>query len=101
MIQQIPEYVSLASNLFSLLRTVAAHPRTVALRRRFSRARALETTLPAGTFPDAALQILRHLPVGAIAQYEAPDGSRLTVWWTPPRPEDAAQDSGLGEYRLW
>ncbi|APE26809.1 hypothetical protein [Streptomyces venezuelae] len=43
-------------------------------------------------------ELLRNLPPGASAYYEAPDGTRLLVWSTTPLP--GAHGEGDG-YQLW
>lgn len=44
----------------------------------------------------SAAEILKALPPGATVYYEAPDGSRLLVWWVNP-----ASNGGADSYRLW
>ncbi|MFJ9083868.1 hypothetical protein ACIRL3_15720 [Streptomyces sp. NPDC102384] len=47
---------------------------------------------------DVAAGLLRALPPGAVAHYEGPDGSQLTVWWITAPP---ATGGGPEEYALW
>ncbi|MFF3710255.1 hypothetical protein [Streptomyces phaeochromogenes] len=101
----LSEYVIGAINLIPVACNLWNLPGVARLRTRLRRQLPppdlSEPTAPASpTSPVAgvAAELLRTLPPGAIAQYEGPDGSKVTVWWIAAPPVD---DSGPEGYALW
>jgi hypothetical protein len=101
----LSEYVMVAIDLAPVAYNLWNLPGVARLRTRLRRqppAPVLSEPTPSvsSILPVAGLaaEIFRSLPPGAVAHYEGPDGSKLTVWWITPPP---AADSGSEEYTLW
>ncbi|MDO0917781.1 hypothetical protein [Streptomyces sp. DT2A-34] len=99
----LSEYVMGAVNLIPVACNLWNLPGVARLRTRLRRLPApapsepipsVSSTSPAGV----AAELLRSLPLGAAAHYEAPDGSKVTVWWITAPP---AAGSGSEGYALW
>ncbi|MEV0934288.1 hypothetical protein ACIBMX_10870 [Streptomyces phaeochromogenes] len=101
----LSEYVIGAVNLLPIAYNLWNLPGVTRLRTRLRRqlppSELSEPTPSVSSTPSVAgvaAELLRTLPPGAIAQYEGPDGSKVTVWWIAAPP---AGDSGPEGYALW
>ncbi|WP_405419335.1 hypothetical protein [Streptomyces erythrochromogenes] len=94
----LPFLLNLGLELYSAWRTNPERPRTRLLdwTRRGTPPPAPPTVKTNAA--DVAGEILRNLPPGASAYYEAPDGTRLLVWSTVPLPGTRGEGDG---YQLW
>ncbi|WP_416971666.1 hypothetical protein [Streptomyces sp. 4F14] len=102
---RLSEYVIDAVNLIPVAYTLWNLPGVTLLRTRLHRqlppAELSEPPLSFSSTPSVtsvAAELLRDLPPGAVAHYEGPDGSKVTVWWITAPPAD---DCGPEGYALW
>ncbi|MFD4613587.1 hypothetical protein ACFWOT_37125 [Streptomyces sp. NPDC058440] len=111
-LQEAAALVSAGTGIVTLLDAAVRAPRVAALLDRLRRYRSamgraaevLEATSEEAPRPVPALSpgavaaaLFAQLPPGAVARYEMPDGSALTVWWIMP----PLNGRGNEDYRLW
>ncbi|AXE27866.1 hypothetical protein C0216_30565 (plasmid) [Streptomyces globosus] len=98
-LEYLPFLLNLGLELYTAWRNNPERPSTRALdwARRGSPP-APSTNTSTTTESSTAGEILRHLPPGANAYYEAPDGTRLLVWSAALHPGTGSEGDG---YRLW
>ncbi len=101
----LSEYVTDAVNLIPVAYNLWNLPGVARLRTRLRRqppppepSESAPSVLSTPPVAGVAAELLRTLPPGAIAQYEGPDGSKVTVWWIAAPP---AEGSGTEGYALW
>jgi len=101
----LPEYAMAAVDLVTVAYNLRNLPGVVRLRARRRRqvpppalSEPLRPVSPGMPVADVAAELFRSLPPGAVAHYEGPDGTKLTIWWITPPPADTSGSEG---YTLW
>ncbi|WP_407842184.1 hypothetical protein ACE1OC_43305 (plasmid) [Streptomyces sp. DSM 116496] len=97
-LEYLPFLLNLGLELYNAWRTSPEQPRTRLLD--WGRRASPPPAAPTGSTDKASVagEIVRNLPAGAGAYYEAPDGTRLLVWRAAPLPNSGGEGDG---YQLW